>query len=170
MNPSIDLRLRSMMRAITEVIMPAVDPQNSLAQEQIRLLLGHLHALSLQVTHAPRLAAIELNELQQLARELLTHAVGGPATQRAAARVTALVGGSDHAALAHAVEALLIASGEDGGAEFKNDAETRVLAFSRAEVLRGRAWFKAMGFDTNPERLPDIPTLLAAYDRTKEIS
>ena len=169
MNPSIDLRLRSMMRAITEVIMPAVDPHNSLAQEQIRLLLGHLHALSLQVAHAPGLAAIELNELQQLARELLAHAAGGPATQCAAARVTALRGGSDHAALAHAVEALLIASGEDGDAEFKHDSETRVLAFSRAQALRGRAWFKAMGFDTSPGSLPDIPTLLAASDRTKDI-
>ena len=37
MNPSIELRIKTMIRALTEVIIPAVDPNNSLAQEQARL-------------------------------------------------------------------------------------------------------------------------------------
>ena len=45
MNPSIELRLRTMIRAVTEVILPAVNPHDSLAQEQAQLLIGHLHAL-----------------------------------------------------------------------------------------------------------------------------
>ena len=48
MNPSIDLRIRSMLRALQETVIPALDPSDALAREQAGLLVGHLHALSIQ--------------------------------------------------------------------------------------------------------------------------
>ena len=45
MNPSIELRIKTMVRALTEIIIPAIDRDNSLAQEQAGLLIGHLHVL-----------------------------------------------------------------------------------------------------------------------------
>ena len=40
MMPSIDLRLASMIRAVEEVLLPALSGHSGLAQEQAQLLLG----------------------------------------------------------------------------------------------------------------------------------
>lgn len=165
MNPSIELRLRTMIRAITEVIMPAVDPQDSLAREQTQLLLGHLHALLQQHAHEARMDTLEQRELSDLAQTLTAASAGGPETMRVSATLRALPPDTPTNVLAHAVEALLIASGEDGSEPFQRESAALVLDHARAAALRGRAWFKPMGFDPTPERLPAIDALL---DQTEE--
>jgi hypothetical protein len=163
MNPSIELRLKTMMRAVTEVILPAVDPNNSLAQEQTRLLLGHLHALLLQHAHAAELGALTRADAEALARQLLAQAAGGARTLAAADRLRTALASDESSALNHAVEDLLIASGEDGDPMFVANSTRLVLNYSRAQALHGRAWFKAMGFDSTPGSLPDVPTLIAGW-------
>lgn len=163
MNPSIELRLRSMIRAITETILPAVDPGNSLAQEQTRLLLGHLHALLLQHAHAGEIAQLVKRDAERLANDLLREVRGGPQTMGAALHLRAALAGTG--SIAHAVEQLLVASGVDGDPVFVDFSERTVLDYSRSQASRGRAWFKAMGFDSAPDTLPDIPALLATWTR-----
>ena len=84
MNPSLDVRFKSMIRALTEVIIPALDPHNSLAQEQARLLIGHLHAALLQMPTANQVTTTEHAALRGLAEALLTTSSGGPLTLAAA--------------------------------------------------------------------------------------
>lgn len=161
MNPSLDLRLNSMIRAVTEVILPALDPENSLAQEQARLLIGHLHALLLQQPHAHRLAAIETQALTGLAAQLIAASAGGPITQAATDRVSVALSNGDTAAVSHALEALIIQSRTDGSTAFLRTVTQCVLDHAKADSLRGRTWFKLMNFDSNPAELSDIPTMLA---------
>ena len=159
MNPSVELRLRTMMRAMTEVILPAIDPTNSLAQEQARLLLGHLHALALHAAHEGTIDALEETADRALARALLAAAAGGPHTRAAQLALdTALPG--ERRALLQAIEGLLLASGIDGSPEFQRASQQSVLAQARAAATLGRTWFKTMGFDPTPAALPDIQTLI----------
>lgn len=163
MNPDLDLRLRSMQRALTEAVIPALDPDDALAQEQARLVLGHLHALGLHHRHAARFERLEDRALIVLGRALVAAAAGGPQTARAATRVS--VACTTATNVAATIEALVLASGEDGSAEFADEAARLVLAHGKAAALRGRAWFAAMGFDSTPAALPDIERMLAGFAR-----
>jgi hypothetical protein len=161
MNPDFDLRLRSMQRALTECVLPALDPADALAQEQARLLLGHLAALRLQQRHAMRLEALEERALLALGRTLIAAAAGGTETARAAARLSHAC--ATATAVGGAIEALVLASGRDGSAACAGEIARLVLAHGKAAALRGRAWFAAMGFDAEPEALPDIDEMLTSF-------
>jgi len=160
MNPSVDLRIHSMMRALTEVVLPAVDPDNSLAQEQVRLLLGHLHALTLHYRDEARLDEQSLIALETLAHELLAQCAGGAGTLAAAKAVQVALVASDTRELSRAIESLMIASGVDGEPAFQAASAALVMTHARSETWRGRTWFKAMGFDAAPDSLPTIDQLL----------
>lgn len=164
MNPSVELRIRSMMRALTEVVLPAVDPHNALAQEQARLLLGHLHALALHHRDESTLDALSDAALETLARALLGDSVGGAHTQAAAHAVRQALPAADARALSRAVEELIVAAGIDGDADFQASSAALVLTHARTETWRGRTWFKAMNFDARPEQLPSIEHLLRGND------
>lgn len=164
MNPSVELRIRSMMRALTEVVLPAVDPHDSLAQEQARLLLGHLHALALHHRDEPRLEALSDAALDTLARDLIACSAGGTHTRSATDALREALSASGARELARAVEAFMVASGRDGDADCQARSAALVLAHARVETLRGRAWFKAMNFDAAPDQLPSIEHLLRGND------
>ena len=169
MIPSLELRLRSMMRAVTEVILPAIDQNNSLAQEQGRLLVGHLHAMLLQLPYAARLERVEHEATGALAQRLIAASRGGPVTTAATARLNAALLRGDRIELSQAIERLIVDSAEDSAPQFMQDTERLVLAEAKATTLRGRTWFKPMGFDAEPESLTDVASLLEAqevsYDR-----
>lgn len=160
MMPSIELRLRTLMRALSEVILPAIDPSNSLAQEQARLLLGHLHAIALQLDHEATLNAHDDEATRQLAYALLASADGGDQTRAAQAALALAVNGDRHGLL-EAIDAFVLAGGVDGSPTCKAASMRLVLDDARAAAWRGRAWFRAMGYEPDPAALPDIPTLLA---------
>lgn len=160
MNPSIELRIRTMIRALTESIIPAVDPENSLAQEQANLLLGHLHVLLQHEGREKTMCDVEQADLKQLAGALVEASSGGSMTAAATARVRNLPDGTDTDTLSHAIEALIIDSGIDGSEAFKCSCDTLVLEHSREATRRSRIWFKSMGFDHDPDALPDIDLLL----------
>jgi hypothetical protein len=159
MNPSIELRLRTMIRAMNEIIIPAVDGGDSLAQEQARLLLGHLHVLLQHEGREQAMCDIERSDLQRLASALVEASSGGSATAAATARVQNLPDDVDTDGLSHAIEALIIDSGSDGSEAFKRACDTLVIAHGRAATRRSRTWFKSMGFDHDPDALGDIDSL-----------
>jgi hypothetical protein len=159
MNPSIELRIKTMVRALTEIIIPAIDRDNSLAQEQAGLLIGHLHVLLQHEGREHLICEIERKGLKQLADDLLAASHGGEATSAAAARLKALPDDVDTNTLSHAIEALIIDAGIDGSDTFKQTCDTLVIKHAREETRRARVWFKAIGFDHDPDALPDIDSL-----------
>ena len=160
MNPTLELRFKTMIRALTEVIIPALDPANALAQEQARLLVGHLHAALLQLPHVTQVTQLEETSLNALAMSLITASAGGPLTRAATERVQSALAAEDHSSLTHAIEALIADSAADGCAEFLDASRRAVLAHAKTATVLGRSWFKPMGFDSDPASLPAISTLL----------
>jgi hypothetical protein len=84
MMPSIDLRLRTMTKAMTDVILPAIAPENPLAQEQARLVIAQLGMIAKQWRQAAEYEALELREITALAERLGALAFGGAETGAAA--------------------------------------------------------------------------------------
>jgi hypothetical protein len=144
MIPSTELRLKTMMRALTESILPALDPENSLAQEQAGLLMGHINALIQQQGLEYQVNEQEAEAMTDLAKQLLTIAEGGVNTVAAAERLAAAMKEGNFEELSKSVERLL--SMEDGSQAFKDATWKPVLDYSRNAAARGQQWFKPMGF------------------------
>ncbi|MCB1667514.1 MAG: hypothetical protein R3E73_06010 [Porticoccaceae bacterium] len=71
MRPSFDLRLQTMMKAMTEVVLPAVDPDNSAAVEQANLVIGSLNLLTEQVEYAHWFAVADIYSHVELLNQLI---------------------------------------------------------------------------------------------------
>ena len=159
MNPDVTLRLKTLMRAMSEVVIPAIDDDNSLAQEQGRLVLGHLNALLQHHAGEAELVDRDTQATRALAHALLDAGRGGGATE--AARETLLAALKDDGdELGHAIEGLVLAIGVDGEASLHTASTRLVMAHAAAQNFAGRAWFKPMGFDGAPDTLPEPTELL----------
>lgn len=165
MTPSIDIRLASMIRSMTDVITPAIDADNSFACEQASLMVGHLHLFALQWRKVFPFAEVCLADLTSCARGLRPG--GGGATTAAAETLDGALLSTDgdaerryqHAALA--LEELVRAVEADGDADTRRRVETDVLAFSQRQAERDRAWFAMSGFDIDADNLPSIDDIIA---------
>jgi hypothetical protein len=171
MMPSIDLRLQSMAKALADVILPAIAPENALAREQAQLLTAQLGMIAKHWRRAADYDALGLREIAALAERLSAVATGGPETRAAAHRLAAVLrkrkgrraGAVDEerAAIASAIDGLIRASGVDGDEPFKQASSGAILEYSALEAWRGRVWFAGCGMDPERARLPEIDDMLA---------
>lgn len=144
MIPHTSLRLVSMLRSMQATILPAIDPGDSLAQEQARLMIGHLNALIKQNGREPSMAERELTELVELANKLAACATGGNQLQSALKGVKESLQQPTYQALSLAVETLMAAT--DADENFKRYSQDLVIAYGKAAAGRGNQWFEPMGF------------------------
>lgn len=170
------LALQSVIKAMTDVVLPAVDPHNKLAQEQSRLVIG---VLGLLATRLPLLYRYECDELSRflvLADTLHSQTVGISDTQQALLNLTAVAAaGKDVLERARAEPAELEAANfelrEKIGALVsvvygKANATQRqaigatVTAHASQQLLRERAWHVSQGWESDPTALPAIESLL----------
>ena len=63
MQPGFDLRIRSMIKALSETVLPAVDPANKSAIEQLHITLGSLALLREQVDYAHAFEMADLRDM-----------------------------------------------------------------------------------------------------------
>lgn len=176
MHPS--LQIQSMIKALTDVVLPAVDPANKLAQEQARLVIGTLNLMAQQLPLRFHFDCDQLSRLLQLAEALRPAAQGGAKTAAcvdemgraaAAARRTLDRAHAGPEAIEQAVRELCAATSqvvrsacaECEGAALKQ-VEGAVLASSKEQLLRDRSWVLAQGWEPDPEAVPKIRNLLEA--------
>ena len=155
MIPSVDERLASIIRALSEVILPHLPPEASLAQEQAHLAIGHLQILRLQLDAAPAFEREELADAQAIGKALAAAITGGAATTIAIAALAASTAGADGAdvrwqtaAIHEAVAALVQAVPIDGAAGANARLACIILEQEQARVMKDRKWFLPFGFDT----------------------
>lgn len=154
MTPTTDERIASVIRSLTEVILPHLPPEASLAQEQVQLAIGHLQILRLQLDAIPGFEAEELADTRKLAEELVGAIEGGTATQAALGTVKSVLGDpgpdvrANLTAVNRAVETLVQAVSVDGAASAKAHLFKVILAHEEARVEKDRRWFLPYGFDT----------------------
>jgi hypothetical protein len=171
--PDIEVRLLSVIKAIEQIIMPAIDPANPMAREQAAIAIGHLRVIRGQSAYLADYQLLCLEEMVQLGQELVAAARGGPATMAAisalrsairanassAPPLSALAARRD--AIATAVDHLINASAIDGSDVFLQESERIVVRHGSKQADRDRAWFKATGLDPDAATLPTPVQLLA---------
>lgn len=169
MTPNPVIRLTSVVQTLEHVVFPAVDPANSLAQEQCGLVLAQLRMM---IGHLPWIGAYHTLCHDDIAATAtgLPAAEGGAETLAAAAALTAAVAEARRAGdpltgfhtIGTAIDTLLRAVAEDGAADYRRTVEHEVFEFSRRQSLRSRSWFRETGFDPAPAEVPDYADLITA--------
>lgn len=171
-----ELQIQSMVKALTDVVLPAVDASNKLAHEQARLVIGTLGLMATQLPLQFRFDCDELVHLLELARELqrLTsgdHAVGVDCQELAARTVKAAAvlerAQADPREILESVRHLRAASSavvsqvfREGDTVTQDRVQKTVLAASKAQLLRDRSWVLAQGWEPDPKSVPCITTLI----------
>ncbi|MGE0858063.1 MAG: hypothetical protein AB7I01_11410 [Gammaproteobacteria bacterium] len=170
MNPDPDLRLKSVMKALAEVILPALPPEQRMARDQANLALGHLALLAEQSPYALRYELESLDECLALAVALASQ-VRDPVVAAALSEAVAQAAGvarDDYAtvgAALQAVKALIDQALADGEGETPLQAEMldAVLRYNARRAPRERSWHRASGLDPDGPRLPRFQDF---FDRT----
>ncbi len=155
MIPNIDDRLASIVRALTEVVLPHLPPEASLAQEQVHLSIGHLQILRAQIDAVPAFEREELGDIVALAAALRANVTGGAATQTALADLAAAAKAADgsdvrghYKAVSQAIEALVRVVSSDADPAGRTGLSRIVLEHEAARAQKDREWFAPFGFDT----------------------
>ena len=182
MAPS-ELRLQSMLRAMIEVIQPAIDRSQQLAIDQANIMIGTLRMLLDQNNKAYEFRMVELRQYAKLVRKLLELAQGGPETHASCRAAKGVLARAEpiaalpiptQAALTDLVRAmrttadeLLQAAHADGNPAFRRAAARLVLDAGGQELVRERVWVRAAGFEADPRALPSMEESLS-LDKTNE--
>jgi hypothetical protein len=83
MQPEYDLRLRSMMKALADTIIPAIDSANRAAAEQAHIVLGSLELLRRQIDYAHCLELSDVRDMAGLIRAVIRETdLGSPSARR----------------------------------------------------------------------------------------
>lgn len=160
MNPSSQLRLSTMMRAMTDIILPAIPASESMAQEQSQLLIGHIAALMAQDGRERELVDYNARHLMACATRLLALAESESLSDEKLIDLRAAVTANDTAKVAFALERLMAQCDVSDG--FKRESSVLLIQYARQHSVAGRSWFSPMGFDSKPSELIDVANLLAA--------
>jgi hypothetical protein len=172
-----DLQIKSILKAMNDVVLPAVDPNNKLAQEQVRLCMGLLGLMARQLPLQFRFDCDELARLTAFAAELQGIATGGGEHTREAiaeleargAEASALLDRAKAApseiersvrTLREATGALISSVFRDGDATVQDRVQKATLAMSKEQLLRERAWVITQGWEPDPKAVPPIEELL----------
>ena len=172
-----EIQIKSMIKALTDVVLPAVDPINQLAVEQTRLVIGMLSLMSQQLPIQFQFDRDELQRLLGFTATLLTDEAPEPgyaaalehlaATHRAGARVLehCVV---DPATLLQAVHDLRAATSDLVAAVPATEdsavierVERTVMVHAKEQLLRDRSLLLPQGWELDPGAIPAIETLLA---------
>jgi hypothetical protein len=158
-----DNALRAAIKALSEVVAPALDPSDHQAAEQLQLVihslgfvrerLDYLHDRErFDVRHHVSLAlavADDADDAAPASAETLRDAVAAAMSvyERPGARTTELRAAS--AAVAAALRTLLRESA-DADPAVRRRIERRILEGSRERIDADRAWYLPQGFDPDP--------------------
>jgi len=172
-----ELRLQSMLRAMIEVIQPAIDRSQQLAIDQANIMIGTLRILLDQNDKAYQFRMVELRQYAKQVRELLELAQGGPETDASCRAAKVVLARAEpiaampiptQAALSDLVLAMRTAADEllqaahtDGNPAFRRAAARLVLDAGGKELVRERVWVRAAGFESDPRALPSMEELLS---------
>lgn len=176
-----DIQIQSILKAMTDVVLPAIDPNNQLAQEQAKLCMGLLDLMARQLPLQYRFDCDELTRLVALSKRLLTLAGANLATPGILASLTQDTDCADdvltraraepHEVLS-AIRALRATTStlvreacahREAGPTL--ELERAVLDASREQLLRDRSWVLAQGWEADPQAMPAIETLIARVSK-----
>lgn len=170
MQPGFDLRIRSMLKALSETVLPAVDPANKAAIEQLHITLGSLSLLREQIDYAYAFEIADLRDMIAVIAGLpalagpvsdATRQVVGEAEALASREPTALTRLQDaNYGLRAAIAEEIAAAYQRLDAAAADRLDAWLLKNAALQIGRERAFVAATGFDVFPETLQSIGALL----------
>ncbi|KWV92146.1 hypothetical protein [Erythrobacter sp. YT30] len=153
MNPSVDDRLNSVLRALETVVLPALPESASLAQEQVMLAMGQIQIIQAQRDVTPEFERGELVDISTMGNAILAL---GPAPETCAAQHEALKAalakpGNEPRTAAEsvrgAIDDLLVAARQSGEDAYRAQLSKTILPLAKERAGKDREWFAVMGFD-----------------------
>lgn len=176
-----DIQIQTIIKALMEDIIPALDQSNQLAMQSAQLAIGTLSLMAQHLPLAYRYDCDELARLVETAENLKAQSVEG--AEGALAQLESATtdakdvldrAKADPSELLSAIRALREASGdlvrsvyEAGSEEAIAKTESTILASSKEQLLRDRSWLLMQGWEPNPEAVPAIDTLLPVVAQKK---
>ncbi len=167
--------LRAAIKALDEVVAPALDKSNPLAVEQLRLVSRFLGFVRARIDVQAERDRFELRHQLALARELAALQTPGvaeaaavlaqaiaqaePLLQRDSCSQHELRAGIDALTAAIAVLVRSVAVADEAR---RRPIERAIVIASRALLDVQRAWFLPIGFEPDPDRVPPLAQALAA--------
>lgn len=169
-----DIQLPAVIKALTDTVMPAIDPNNKPALEQLQLSIGLLSIMQQRMALQFRFDCDELERLLVFAAEI-KRCSSGKATNSLMQIAAAAAAGSDVLARAKAdpdevlkaVRELRKACGAavetiyQETPAFRDDLKKVVISITREQLLRDRAWVSMQGWESHPDEVPSIEHLLS---------
>lgn len=173
MQPSFDLRIKTMNKALAEVVLPAIDPANKAAAEQLQLVIGSLNLIQEQMDYAHWFEIVDGRSMIAMA-EKVASTVGRPLGSAVDAATAAVKDvGSRHDVTLTQIrdanytlreslsEAIGLILGEADAATAKAVSRI-VIDMTEDQTSRERAFVAKTGFDVFPDSLKSIPDALRA--------
>jgi hypothetical protein len=171
------LQIQTIIKAMTEDIIPALDQTNQLAMQSAHLTIGTLALIAQHLPLEYRYDCDELARLIEIAKSLGAQLKPGGGATAAAELTEAGKVGSDvlsraraepgeivdavrrlRAASAKAVTAVYAAGDETAQAAVQKS----VLSISKQQLLRDRSWLLMQGWEPDPKSIPGIAELLTS--------
>lgn len=164
MVPSHELRFRSMLRAMVEVIIPALPAEQRLAIDQAQIVAGNLRILIDQAGRTTDFARTELAEWTLLG-DALGALLGAPAPAPAAAPADERALDAAVTAAKQAVDAMLKTALAHDDPAVRAAAARLTLDQAETQLRRERVWLRGAGFELDPDALPALDAVLAPSER-----
>lgn len=173
-----DIQMATIVKSLTDIVIPALGLDQKVASEQVAIIVGQLKFIE---AHAPLQASFDLDELDRLAslaRALATIGEGHDPDLAISLRDAALASdalkmrGADSPgqvldailglrALCAAAVTVLYQMDKST----KNDMAKIVMSYSEQQLLRDRAWVVSQGWEAHPENLPKIESLVQGLQK-----
>lgn len=176
MNFRYPLQIKTAIRAMQDVVIPAVDPSNKMATEQAGLVVAMLQLLEQTLPLAYRYDCDELSRSIALAEDLRGALGGVPALEAisgqlaastTAARDTLSRAQADPGELElacrdirAAISGLVTAAISEAPPQEREAVMRLTIGSSKEQLLRERSWVISQGWESEPEKLPAIESLI----------
>ncbi|MBR9910007.1 MAG: hypothetical protein GYB33_06585 [Gammaproteobacteria bacterium] len=173
MLPDIAIRINNLIKSLEKTIVPAIDPDQSMAREQAALVVSHLNLLAQQWDTAYLYEVRSLENMQALAQQLAhlcrageiatpvledIDSVTGELTEQLPQTVLAV--NRYTISLGQSVDALINAVFKHGSPELKQQLQEAVLDYNACQSARERVWFGATNLDPDPSDLASMDAML----------
>jgi hypothetical protein len=166
-----DVALKSVVRALSDVVAPAIDPNAALAKEQLRLAVEYLNFAITRVDHLYERAAFELRQHLEMAKAVRQVVAGLPV---AAVLDSPVVHGENLVSvtslriddLRQASTALaagittVIRELEASDKQLRSDLGRTVAVATKDRIAFERSWYAPLGIDPNLDEVPELQVLL----------
>jgi hypothetical protein len=168
MVPNVSQQLGAIRHTIAKVVIPAIDADNSFAQEQAGLALASLDWVMDVVAHEQHYEQLEHHEVRALVAALLAlNPARGADAARAAIEASAeppadlLALRAQNIELKRCAEVLFGALTETPETPGRTEARRLLTAASRRQIERERSWMRMTGFAGD---VPNVGEVLAAQE------